>query len=78
MTRYGRLRRRAEEVPDRSADQRNDDRRNKYGGDFIRQLISGLLLCRRRCMRIILAGVVWLPTALAVSSTLPSRTTVPA
>lgn len=33
------LRRRAEEVPDRSANQRNDDhRRNKYGGDFIRQL----------------------------------------
>ncbi|MCQ4033911.1 hypothetical protein FK513_28460, partial [Klebsiella pneumoniae] len=31
--------RRAEEVPDRSANQRNDDhRRNKYGGDFIRQL----------------------------------------
>lgn len=40
--------------------------------------ISGLLLCAWRTMRIILASVVWLPTALAVNSTLPSCTTVPA
>jgi hypothetical protein len=40
--------------------------------------ISGLLLCAWRTMRIIRDSVVWLPTALAVNSTLPSCTTVPA
>lgn len=80
MTGIDDLRRRAEEVPDRSANQRNDDhRRNKYGGDFIRQLADlRFAALRWRTMRIILASVVWLPTALAVNSTLPSCTTVPA
>ncbi|UMP86886.1 hypothetical protein MJ563_06820 [Klebsiella pneumoniae] len=50
-------------------------RRNKYGGDFIRQLADLPVCCSAlwRTMQIILANVVWLPVTLAVNNFLPSH-----